>query len=153
MNQKVILCAALLICSGAANSGLLGPSSFEDCVLDKMKGQQPTMRPTAARACEREFERPVDVGLVHFAWTAPGTVSIDKNDSDFAITRAVFSFSRVACESAKDSDYSIRAEVRFAGWIPSSAPKTSGAFTFAEEVDPSALRCMRTEEVYGKRVR
>lgn len=153
MTSRVIAALVLLIVSGSVSSGVFGPSNFEECVLDKMKGQLPAMRPTASKACERDFERAVDISLVEFAWAAEGTVNIRKNQSDFAITRAVFSFSHVACDRAKENDYSTRAEVTFAGWVPGMAPKTSGSFAFAEPTNPATLQCMRTDEVYGKRIR
>ncbi len=49
---------ALLACSLApsvAGAGLFGYSSYEDCVLDRMKGQHLSMRRIAEEACRKEF--------------------------------------------------------------------------------------------------
>lgn len=45
----------LLFCSTSAQSGWLGPDNYEECVLEKMKGQDRSMRSTAQKACRKKF--------------------------------------------------------------------------------------------------
>ena len=57
MSKKLLLplLFLMLLIGGFAAAGLSGPRNYEDCVLDKMKGQQPTMLAFARDACRDKF--------------------------------------------------------------------------------------------------
>jgi hypothetical protein len=68
----VCLCAASLwvICgTQSASAGWFGPSNYEECVLDKMRGEAAYMLPTAEAACREKFPaapEPILPQLVQF---------------------------------------------------------------------------------------
>jgi hypothetical protein len=48
--------ACLGYANTSANAGWFGPSNYEECVLEKMKGQQGYMLKTAQDACQAKFK-------------------------------------------------------------------------------------------------
>jgi hypothetical protein len=55
---KFFLCATLIIflCSGGAQAGWFGPSNFDECILDRIKGTQSDLAARAImRACRQQF--------------------------------------------------------------------------------------------------
>ncbi len=83
------------------------PKNFEDCVLEKMKGQDKSMRSYAIRACRKLFpeEKEIDVFLRHdieITWSSDASsisLEIKKNDSEYEISKCIASFSFKECES------------------------------------------------------
>ena len=55
--MKSITIALLLwsSCVSSALAGIFGPSNFEECVLEKMKGQAPNLMYMARAACVKAF--------------------------------------------------------------------------------------------------
>ncbi len=150
--------ATLLVClapSIAIADLFGGPSNYEACVAERMQGLELKLFDTVRRSCEREFEVklvPRDKRLVDVGWTntteTSVEVNIQKNDSDFLVTKVVLAFSKKSCEESEGSDYEITREVDFTHWMPGSDPKTDAAIKF---VDASTVRCFITKDVYGKR--
>jgi len=58
-NQILAITLCSLACLGypnrSANAGWFGPSNYDECMLDKMKGQPWTMGDIAAKACMLQF--------------------------------------------------------------------------------------------------
>lgn len=50
---------SLYFISGSANAQFWGPKNYEECVLEKMKGQHQSLLPTARQACRNEFPPPL----------------------------------------------------------------------------------------------
>jgi len=61
-NQILVLTLCSLACVGYANTsataGWFGPSNYDECVLNKMKGQGPYMLPRAQQTCRDQFPLP-----------------------------------------------------------------------------------------------
>jgi hypothetical protein len=61
-NQILAITFCSLACLGypnrSANAGWFGPSNYEECVLEKMKGQSRYMFNAAMRACDDKFPCP-----------------------------------------------------------------------------------------------
>lgn len=61
--MRGVLAFALALLSGAAHAGLFGPSNYEECVLDSMKGVTSDVAARAImRSCQEKFpvKRPSD---------------------------------------------------------------------------------------------
>jgi hypothetical protein len=55
-NQILAIALCSLACAASpAHAGWFGPSTFEECVLDMMKGQQSSMMNTVMRVCDTKF--------------------------------------------------------------------------------------------------
>lgn len=48
-------CVASVFLAPTALAGMFGPDNYEECVLEKMKGQEKHMLPTARGACTKKF--------------------------------------------------------------------------------------------------
>lgn len=88
---------------------LFGPKNFEECVLDKMKGQSPNMIGIARAACYKQFpsERLLTEDEAQSTWceTTYDSISACVKLKDGAkITKAMANFSRASCESANLTD-------------------------------------------------
>jgi hypothetical protein len=56
--KNYVLAVILLLAIPIAYAGLFGTSNFEECVLEKMKGQQPNLLGTARDACRIAYPLP-----------------------------------------------------------------------------------------------
>lgn len=94
-----------------AHAGVFGASNIEECVLDKMKGQDKSLLWTARRACEQAF--PVEVALdtdaVKWAWCGKGSqttemsLCLESIPKNIKVTKAEATFFREACEAKQKS--------------------------------------------------
>lgn len=156
MNRRLMSFAFLFIAPKLAIAGLFGgPSNYDECVVDRMKGQEKFMYGAVRRSCEREFEVKLDdISSVKLNWTNTTSdgieVSIGRNDSAYELTKALLMFSKKSCDESKDADFNIRAEAVFRSWMPGKSPNEK-AMTKMES--PHSVQCFRTLEVYGKRVK
>ena len=136
----------------AALAGIFGPDNYEDCVLEKMKGQERHMMRLAREACEKQFpsEKELEYGkhyddsTLNIEWCDSDfstlSVCVPKNDTEYRVTRVIMVFSRKDCKDAKYDDYQQRVTFTFSRlWEKSSA----------EVKDASAYKCMRKDSVYG----
>ncbi len=61
-SQIVAVTFCSLTCLGYANmsahAGWFGPSNYQECLLEEMRGQSPYMLPSAAAVCNRKFPPP-----------------------------------------------------------------------------------------------
>ena len=54
--RRIVLIAfIILIANTATIAGIFGPANYEECLLDKMKGQNSNMIYTARTACQKAF--------------------------------------------------------------------------------------------------
>jgi len=148
----------LLFIPNISVSGILGgPDNYDACIVDRMKGMDKTVIYTVQKSCEREFEvilKPDQKKLIHIAWSTSSSkeigVEIDKNESDFKVTKATLAFSKTECGNTKDEDFSHIVDVDFSDWIPGRGPKTNTSIKFD---NPHEFKCLRTKDLYGKRYR
>ncbi len=88
-----------------AHAGIFGPDNYEECVLDKMKGQAKNLIYVARKACEKKFPYEKDLGSYsseyEFSWMPYNDnsvyFSISKNYGEYNITRVKVTFSANLC--------------------------------------------------------
>lgn len=110
-SMMAVLVVIFLFGASSVQAGWLGPSNFDECVLEKMKGQAPNMIGVARSACQLKF--PVEVLLqegIHYkkgqiknSWYKTSkdtiTISIDENKTDYKVTRVVIKPMKELCDS------------------------------------------------------
>ena len=114
MNRRYAIHSILAIsltvaASLPSHAQFFGPKNFEDCVLEKMKGQPPNMVQIARAACLREFppERLLSSEEADATWCATTDESISacvKLKPGAKVSKAMANFSRAPCESANLTD-------------------------------------------------
>jgi hypothetical protein len=108
-NQILAITLCSLACLGypnrSANAGWFGPSNYEECVLEKMKGQSSYMLATAQNACRLKFppepREPTEVSLdkrqIQFNWCIDDQtmkqICIVDEPNNYEITNVVLSIS------------------------------------------------------------
>lgn len=87
--------------SASASAGLFGAQNYNDCVLEKMKGQDRGMIGTARAACAEQFPQEMPLvqgenytdGDIQYDWCETEddsiTVCVKKNESAYKITKVV----------------------------------------------------------------
>lgn len=107
--KKIIVVLFFVVFSSSSHANWFGPDNFEECVLDKMKGQNKSMIYTARKACEIKFpyEKKLEShkGEIEVSWgtNAVGVVlTIEKNISKYRITRYKARFSEKMCNDFID---------------------------------------------------
>jgi hypothetical protein len=112
-------CLMILCAHTAAHGGWFSYDNYEDCMLDRMKGQPPMMYPTAERACKKKFGVEVDVygGNVkwEFASTGISVTSASDGTDEYEITSAEFSFSPKSCNGSTEADFGKPVQLHFKG--------------------------------------
>lgn len=110
MNINAVGTAFVLFYPLVAFAGIFGPSNFEECVLDKMKGQSPNMISLARAACKKAFpDRPVETIIDHdrikYEWCGSGSgsqaVCIEKKPGNLKITKVEGIFFEDACDKTQ----------------------------------------------------
>jgi hypothetical protein len=99
--SSLLLVAVVLMTPLAANAGWFGPNNYEECMLDKMKGQTDSMYLTARTACAKLFKLEQEMlstrGVVK-AWdyeSGSVTITVDEKDTDYRFhQRTIFVFSQ-----------------------------------------------------------
>lgn len=99
--QKKLLYIFLAVLPCSVNAGWFCPENYEDCVLEKMKGQDKSMISVARKACEKKFpfEKVLDVNQenkIKIDWFIDEShlyLEITENYGEYNVTRceAVFS--------------------------------------------------------------
>ena len=140
---SLALITLLTVISLPAHAQFFGPKNFEECVLEKMKGQAPNMISIARSACLKQFpqERLLTEDEAQATWCATTDESINacvKFKDGVKVTKAMAAFSRAPCESANLSDNV------FSGDQPADAkiPRFGSTFKF-ELKTPSQYKCAR----------
>ena len=147
--SKHILFLLFYIISSQSIAGWFGPDNYEECVLEKMKGQNVLMIVIVRAACEKMF--PYEKKLqnykknIEIGWLSEWpriSLSIKKNYGNYTITRYEASFSTKSCdETENDSDYTL-----------------TKSFVFSDNKKPASIsldndvkyQCMRTNTIWGK---
>lgn len=95
----VSFCKPSFACLGLLLSGCVGPSSYEECMLDKMKGQTPAMQSIAHKTCSKKFDVEQNVSFLRDKlknWDFDQktvVINFDESDGDYIITKGRFAFS------------------------------------------------------------
>lgn len=55
--KNIFIAILIMTCATLAYANFYHDSNFEDCVLNKMKGQSDKLLPIAARLCKKEFAK------------------------------------------------------------------------------------------------
>ena len=96
-----------------ATAGWFGPDNYEECVVDKMKGQDKSMLKMVEKACEAKFPKPVSVAEyagfgdnkeIKIDWMG-NVVKVLKNDTTYEITEVIMIFSRKKCDDITSNAY------------------------------------------------
>jgi len=126
---------------------------FEECILEKMKGQVAQMHPIAAKACEAEYpyERVIESSAfypgtndeIEHSWgTQSGDepliyVEIKMNISDHRVTKVVAEFTD-SCDDAEQT----KKETFILDQIHEN-------YLYKELENASSFKCMRDYRIYG----
>lgn len=138
-----LIVLALLV-SSSAHAGWFGYDSYDDCMLDKMKGQSQSMYLNAHKLCAKRMglEKEISTSDVQIGWDKKQpwelTFNVASNTSEYNITRGEFSFSDRPCEQAKPDDFGERITVTFA------------ADTAKAPIVSYESKCMKTIKLWGK---
>ncbi len=123
-----------------------GPSNYEDCVLDKMKGQNKTMISVARKVCEKRFPYEKELYFygrnLEFNWgyyKSRMYLIIEKNYGEYTITRCRVNLSKKPCNETTDSDYILKKTFVF-----SSGNKASVS------IEDADYKCMSLDTIWGK---
>ena len=127
-----------------------GADNYEDCVLEKMQGQDRSVLRMAEETCEKQF--PYETKLYRYSddidvnWTnnlVSIILDINENRGKYQVTKYEASFSKNDCESSKDDDFKTKKTFIF----PTNKNTTSAEKNFGE----GDYQCMRTLYIWGKR--
>lgn len=126
--KRILLLLILFTQSVTTNAALFGAKSFEDCVLEKMKGQSANMLYTARAACSTDFPQERELiegsdykrGAISASWCDTNgekvTICLDKNDSEYKLTKLEVGVSKKYCDATNIADIElIKAEKAFIG--------------------------------------
>lgn len=117
----VLLIFGFSVVSTSADAGIFGPSNANECVLEKMKGQDRAMIGTARAACAEQFpeETPLQEGMhyrkgqIAYSWCDTEddlvVICLDTNDSPYKITKAVLTLYDTSCD--KENGNSVQVDV------------------------------------------
>jgi len=110
--MKFILIISLLLSFlQISHAGLFGPSNFEECVLDRMKGQDRSMLYVAKQACTKAFpdkpmERYLDDENIESTWCestkSKQVICVTKQPKNYKITEIEANFYVDKCENIQD---------------------------------------------------
>ena len=101
----------------SARAGWFSYDNYEDCMLDRMKGQDRSMYSTADKACKKEFKIEFEV-LQKVDWEFSRNevgvlISLKKTPDDIEVTSGEFSFANGDCEGKKNADFGEAKSVAF----------------------------------------
>ena len=143
---------AVLTSVNVVYSGWFGPTNFDECVIEDMKGQVEEMRYVVFRSCEKKF--PYEKRLnndykelnMEYSWIGDGDsieISIDENTGDYIITKLRVKFSKKTCIKA-DGLYGFETD------LEKIVRLDGGRFAKINAKNADSFNCMRIEEIYGK---
>lgn len=110
-NCRILFALLFTLVAEPASAQLFGPKNYEECMLEKMKGQAANMAGIARAACLRTF--PQEVELSEPEATSTWCEASDNSISacvvlkdGYKITKAAGSFVRAACGSGEINFFS-----------------------------------------------
>ena len=109
-----LLLLTTLFCVPVAFAGIFGPSNFEECVLDKMKGQAPNLMYMARAACLKAFppeptEVVIDNERIKYTWCDWQSVCLEKIPPNVKITKVEGVFFEDQCDVKEQSKPAVKA--------------------------------------------
>jgi hypothetical protein len=146
--QTSILYVAFAMFPLSAFAGWFGPDNYEDCVLEKMKGQNKAMISTARKACEKQFPYEKELYGYHdnieIGWFSDASrlyLRIENNYGEYTVTKYKANFSKKQCDETKtSSDYTLTKTFVFStGKSASVSVENAGEY-----------KCMQTETIWGR---
>lgn len=129
---------------------LSGDKTYEECMLNQMKGQTQTMWPTADKHCARRHRVEQSVSFDKDDWEWLGVENgvaqfrILKQSEEYTWTRMQVRFARNKCEEAKPDDFKSPLDGRVAGNLVSINTKNQ----FFETSPPLCVRLVNAWGVY-----
>ena len=117
--QKRVFAAVLAILSTAGLQGCFGPSNYEECMLERMKGQTSGMLYVADKACKRQFKVPFSIGVAGVKWEfltgflTDGEIKILEAPDEYEVTTARFAFSEKKCAGITEADFGKPVSIKF----------------------------------------
>jgi hypothetical protein len=146
--------------SAAAVAGLFGPSNFEECMVEKMKGQSESMLGIVHQLCREKFpvKEPKRTKVhprandLEYTWhqsslkTSPFepakpyvAIKITRNSTGYLLTNFVGKFSEKDCSASTDADFKYSISFDFLISESASAYNDTGR----------TFKCVRLTEFYG----
>lgn len=104
--------ASLFLVSVDASAGIFGASNYEECVLEKMKGQVPQLMYMAQNACRQAFPLPpqemrLDSEKIKYSWCKTEakeiTYCLEQVPKNTKVTRIEAIFFKQKCEDIQAS--------------------------------------------------
>lgn len=142
-----------------AIAGFWGPDTYDECLLEKMKGQSDSMIWTVQKVCERDFPYEKELvkysdGEVKVSWSTSFledaiSSNIKVNKTEYRVTKAEVLFSEVDCSEAKNGDFNTPKTFTYdhtgKAKLVLSRYKTSDFDKF----ESRKYKCMSTKSVFG----
>lgn len=106
----------LMLRNENAHANIFGPTNFEECVLNHMKGQDASVLSTARRLCHKKFpaEQLLNNNLVESNWCGASqtkqTICIQNVNAGIEVTRISVSFTTAHCSSLNQNTTYVVAE-------------------------------------------
>lgn len=143
-----------------------GPENYDECMLEKMKGQDKSMRGHAMRACRKLFPiEPVEKEIfwiewskIKTAWRQNGStieITIEENLSNYNISKIVATFSTQKC-GKEDLEFTLTEDFIFRDENPSRLKKIFSSeneewktTSFVQISDNQKYECMREKTIWG----
>lgn len=105
ITKMVFLTFGILGIPNMANAGLFGPDNYDECVLEKMKGQDKSLTFHAQNACEKKFPSPKEVygyaSELEYDWWSDNSklyIKIKKNKGVYNVLRMSLRFTAMSCD-------------------------------------------------------
>lgn len=125
-----------------------GPVSYDECLLEKMKGQDSSMIGTVAQVCENKFPYEHELygykDKLDISWSSGplGLVLKLRSDyGDYSVTKYKAKFSKKPCPEARsNSDYTFQEVFHFEKGSHEAVSLLPGAEEY---------QCMATLEIHG----
>ncbi|GAB6111556.1 hypothetical protein [Desulfomicrobium salsuginis] len=161
--------------SSVATAGWFGPSNFDECVIEGMKGQDKSMVRLVAKMCEKKFpfEKKLSfdyLGHIKYEWIPRQesiSFEIKENSGDYIVTKIMASFTTEECEGNKSNNLENATikigdlELSYADFqagfpevpkrdIVKTIPITRDSTGSFQIQNGHHFRCMRIQEIYGK---
>lgn len=145
--NRIIL--IILLLPQVAIAGWFGPDDYDECVLEKMKGQSEEMLWTARSVCEKQFPYEKELHSykdnIEIELSSMGSdliLSIRENHGDYIITRYTAQFSKKSCDQlTSNADYTLTKTFIF-------SPGDNVAVLSVKDADK--YKCMRTDTILGR---
>jgi hypothetical protein len=111
-----VLLFVAMIWAPSVSAGWFGPDNYEDCLLQKMKGQSRLMYPTVARLCKKRFHVEERIPVFGVEWELRtidfsdvyGTDIFVKSypgDGELDLTSGGVEWSEKSCAESRISDF------------------------------------------------